>query len=90
MAQTGRSPEDERLEETWSPRVKLVDAVLRLQKELEEFRAESGFGSAGRSVIPAKTSGGSRFTPTSVPMYAGKSSWDQFGGGTLGTLWLSW
>ena len=58
-------------------RAELVDAVMRLQKELEEFRAEYGYGSAGRSVIPAQTSGGSRFTSTSVPMYAGNSSWGQ-------------
>ena len=54
------------------------DAVAQLQKELEEFRAESGYGSSRRSAIPAQTSGGSGFTSTSVPMYAGKSSWDQY------------
>ena len=78
VAQSGWQPEDEYLEETRSPRVELVDAVLRLQKELEEFRAESGYGSARRSAIPAQTSGGSSITSTSVPMYAGKSSWDQY------------
>ena len=78
MAQSGWSPEDECLEETRSPKVKLVDTVLRLLKELEEFWAESGYGSAGRSVIPAQTSGGSRFTSTAVPMYAGKPSCDQY------------
>ena len=70
--------ENEYLEETRSPRVELVNAVARLQKELEEFRAESGYGSARWSAIPAQTSGGSGFTSTSVPMYAGKSSWDQY------------
>ena len=59
-------------------RAELVDAVMRLQKELEEFRAEYGYGSAGRSVIPAQTSDGSRCTSTSVPMYAGNSSWGQY------------
>ena len=58
--------------------VDLADVVARLQKEVEEFRVESGYGSARRSAIPTRTSGGSRFTSTSVPMYAGKSSWDQY------------
>ena len=48
------------------------------QKEVEEFRAESGCGSAKRSVIPPQTSGWSGFTSTPVPMNAGKSSWDQY------------
>ena len=43
---------------------------------MEEFRAESGYGSARRSAIPTRTSGWSGFTSTPVPMYAGKSSWD--------------
>ena len=45
---------------------------------MEEFRAESGYGSAGRPVIPAQTSGRSIFTSTPVPRYAGRSSWDQY------------
>ena len=52
--------------------------VAQLQKEVEEFRAESGCGSARRSAIPSQTSGWSGFTSTPVPMYAGKSSWDQY------------
>ena len=61
VAQSGWSPEDEYLEETWSPRVELVDAVAE---------GIGGYGSAGRSVNPAQTLGESRFTSTSVPMYA--------------------
>ena len=52
--------------------------VARLQKEVEEFRAKSGYGSARRSAVPSQTSGGSGFTSTPVPMYAGQSSWDQY------------
>ena len=48
MAQSGWPPEDEYLEEAQSPRAELVDVVARLKKEQEEFRAESGYGSAGR------------------------------------------
>ena len=78
VAQSGWPPEDEYLEEARSPRVKLVDAVAQLQKELAEFRTEFGYGSARRPAIPSQTSGGSGFTSTSVPMYAGKSCWDQY------------
>ena len=58
--------------------VDLADVVARLQKEIEEFRAESGYGSAQRSAVPTRTSGWSGFTSTPVPMYTGKSSWDQY------------
>ena len=78
MVQSGWPPEDEYLEETQSPRVELADVVAQLQKEVEEFRAESGCGSARRSAIPSQTSGWSGFTSMPVPMYAGKSSWDQY------------
>ena len=72
-----RSPQDDCLEGTCSPSVKLVDAVLQRQKDLEEFLAESGYGSAGRQITPAQTSGRSRFTSTPVPRYAERPSWDQ-------------
>ena len=62
VAQSGWPPDDEYLEEAGSPIVDLADVVAQLQKEVEEFWAESGYGSASRLVIP---------TP------AGKSSWDQ-------------
>ena len=52
--------------------------VARLQKEVEEFRAESGYGGSRRSAIPPRPSGWSGFTSTSVPMFAGKTSWDQY------------
>ena len=51
---------------------------LWLQKELVEFRTEFGYCSARRSAIPSQTSDGSGFTSTSVPMYAGKFSLDQY------------
>ena len=77
VAQSGWPPKDEYLEEARSSRVDLADVVARLQKEVEEFRAESGCGSARRSAIPSQTLGWSGLTSTPVPMYAGKSSWDQ-------------
>ena len=74
MDQSGWPHEDEYLEEARSPRVELVDAVARLQKELAEF----GYGSARRPASSSQTSGGSGFTSTSVPRYLGRSSWDQY------------
>ena len=78
VAQSGWPHEDEYLEEARSPRVELVDAVTLLQKELAEFRTEFGYGSARRPAISSQTSRGSGFTSTSVPRYAGRSSWDQY------------
>ena len=77
-AQSGWSPDDEFQEEARSPMVDLADVVARLQKEVEEFRAESGYGGSRRSAIPPQPSGWSRFTSTPVPMFAGKTSWDQY------------
>ena len=78
MAQSGWPPDDEYLEKAGSPIVDLADVVARLLKEIEEFWAESGCGSARRSAVPTRTLGWSGFTSTPVPMYMGKSSWDQY------------
>ena len=78
VGQSGWPPDDEYLEEARSLIVDLADVVAWLQKEVEEFRAESGYSSARRSAIPTRTSGWSGFTSTPAPMYAGTSSWDQY------------
>ena len=78
VAKFGWPPGDEDLEEARSPIVDLADVVVRLQKEVEEFRAESGYGSARRPAIPTRTSGWSGFTLMPLPMHAGKSCWDQY------------
>ena len=78
QAQSGWSPDDEFPEEARSPRVDLADVVAHLQKEVEEFRAQSGYGGSRRSAIPPQPSGWSRFTSTPVPMFVGKTSWDQY------------
>ena len=78
VGQSGRPYENEYLEEARSPRVELVDAVERLQKELAEFRTEFGFGSARRPASSSQTMRRSGFTSTSVPRYTGRSRWDQY------------
>ena len=59
-AQSRWPPDDEYLEEARSPRVDLADVVARLQKEVEEFRAESGYGGSRRSAIPPRAGPGLR------------------------------
>ena len=67
-AQTEWLPDDVFTDEARFPRVDLADVVARLQKEVEEFRAESGYGGSRRSAIPPQSSGWSGFTSTPVPM----------------------
>ena len=78
VTQSSRSPQNDDRAGTHSLSVKLADVVLRLQKDMEEFRAESGYDSAGRQATPVQTSGRSGFTSTPVPRYARRSSWDQY------------
>ena len=70
VAQSRWPPEDEYLEKARSPSVELADVVARLQKEVEEFRAPEGW-----RLFLRPWSG---ITSMPVPMYAGKSSWDQY------------
>ena len=77
-AQTGWPPADEYPEGARSTMVNLAHEVARLQKEVEDFWAESGYGGSRKSVVPPQTSGWSGFTSTPVPMFAGKTSWDQY------------
>ena len=72
------SVDDEFPEKVRSPRVDLADVVARLQKEVEEFRAESGYGGSRRSAITPQPLDWSGLTSTPVPMFAGKTSWDQY------------
>ena len=39
---------------------------------------ESGYGGSRKSVIPPQPSGWSGFTSMPVPMFVGKTSWDQY------------
>ena len=72
--------EDEFPEGAQSPGVDLADAdvVARLQKEVEDFRSESRYVGSTKSLIPPQPSGRARFMSTTVHMFAGKTSWDQY------------
>ena len=76
--QSGWPPEDVFPEEARSSRVDLADVVAHLQKEVEEFRVESGLsGLCGSAIPPRSSSGELGYTSTPVPMFAGETSWDQ-------------
>ena len=56
----------------------LQQRVPKLQKDLEEAKAESRYVCANRSENPVVTPNRPRFTSTPVPRYAGGSNWDQY------------
>ena len=76
-AQTGWPTEDDFPEGARSPGVGLADVVARLQKEVGDFRSESGYDCRGTTLIRPQHSGWAGFTSTSVPMFAGTTSWDK-------------
>ena len=55
VAQSSRSPQNDDHAGTRSPSVNFVDTVLQLQKDMGEFRAESGYGKAGRQATQVQT-----------------------------------
>ena len=77
-AQSWWPPDDVFPEEDRSSNVDLADVVAHLQKEVEEFRVESGLGGSRSSAIPPRSSGWSGYTSSPVPMFTGKTSWDQY------------
>ena len=52
--------------------------VLKLQRDLEEAKAESRYFRARRVENPVVAPNRPRFTSTPVPRYAGGSNWDQY------------
>ena len=60
----------------WSPMFQ--KKVLKLQRDLEEAKAESRYFRARQVDSPVIATNRPRFTSTPVPRYAGGSSWDQY------------
>ena len=56
----------------------LQQRVLKLQRDLEEAKAESQYFRTKRLENPVVTPNRPRFTSTPVPRYAGGSNWDQY------------
>ena len=55
-----------------------LQRVLKLQRDLEEAKAQSRYFRAKRLENPVVTPNRPRFTSTPVPRYAGGSNWDQY------------
>ena len=77
-AQADWPAEDNLLEGARSPGVGLADTVVRLQREVEDFRSEAMYNCPGKTTIPPQHLSLARFTSTRVPMLAGTTSWDQY------------
>ena len=62
----------------WSPKNVLIDTVARLQRDLNDMRAESRFlrTPGVPNVVP--TPRHVAFTSTKVPKFAGTTSWEQY------------
>ena len=76
--QYGQLAENRDREEVRLPGLTLEQKVLKLQKDLEEAKAESRYLRANRSATPVGTPNRPRVTSTPVPRYAGGSNWDQY------------
>ena len=76
--QYGQLAENRDSEEIRLPGFTLEQRVFKLQKDLEEAKAESRYLRANRSATPVGTPIRPRFTSTPVPRYAGGSNWDQY------------
>ena len=63
----------------WPPDDMCADSTqYKLQKDLEEAKAESRYFRTDRSGNPVVIPNQPRFTSTPVPRYAGGSNWDQY------------
>ena len=63
---------------TWSPNAALMDTVARLQRDLDEMRAESRYLRTPGGRDSLRPSRQVTFTSTKVPKFAGVTSWEQY------------
>ena len=68
-AQTGWPTVDKIPVGARSPGVGLADVVARLQKEVEDFRSESGYDCPGKTLSPPQHSGWAGFTSMACCLY---------------------
>ena len=78
VAQSGLFIEKDSPEAAWSPSQKLEDAVARLQRDITDYRKELIIAGVQGPAIPPRPTKRSGFTSTPVPIYSGKSSWEQY------------
>ena len=74
---SGRPQDDSGTEELCSPSRQLKIAVVRLQKDIDDYRKELELTRNQTPVVARRPLGRSRFTSTPVPRFSGKSNWEQ-------------
>ena len=78
VTQSGILHEIDLQEEAWSPSRPLKAAVVRLQKDIADYRTELRINRTQSPVIPSRATKRLGFTSTPVPRFSGKSSWEQY------------
>ena len=75
---TGRPHDVQVAEELCSPSEHLEKAVVRLQQNIADYRAELEFNRTQTPAVSTRPPKRSGFTSTSVPRFSGKSNWEQY------------
>ena len=75
---SGRPQDDSGTEELCSPSRQLEIAVVRLQKDIDDYRKELELTRNQAPAVTPRPPGRSRFTSTPVPRFSGKSNWEQY------------
>ena len=71
---SGRPQDDSGMEELCSPSRELEIAVVRLQKDIDDYRKELELTRNQTPAVAPRPPGRSRFTSTPVPRFSGKSN----------------
>ena len=74
---SGRPQDDSGTEELCSPSRQLEIAVVRLQKDIDDYRKELELTRNQTPAVAHRPPRRSRFTSTPVPRFSGKSNWEQ-------------
>ena len=75
---TGRPHDVHVAEELCSPSEHLEKAVVRLQQDITDYRAELELNRTQTPAVSTRPPKRSGFTSTSVPRFSGKSNWEQY------------
>ena len=75
---SGLPQDDSRTEGLCSPSSQLEKAVVRLQKDIDDYRKELKFTRIQTPAVAPRPPRWSGFTSTPVPRFSGKSNWEQY------------
>ena len=75
---SGRPQDDSGREGLCSPNRQLEIAVVRLQKDIDDYRKELELTSNQTPAVAPRSPRRSGFTSTPVPRFSGKSNWEQY------------